>query len=254
MRDHLTLEQLSDFVDDQAADEARAHVGNCDLCGSALARMRAARRFVGEEVALPAGVLDTAVAAGVSALGPTNVAPLTARRRPNPLPWIAGVAAVLAGVLGLAALVNGGAGRDADTFATGSADDETAAVAEDASEPGGGAGGAASGGESADGLSAQRTPSAASDGRTGAAPPPARSFTTQEEVVDYLQQSAEAMSTTATACSAEATTLLEAPIERLRSEDVTWQDGAAALWVDPTRRRAVVMRPGGCSLLADLRY
>lgn len=255
MQAHLSLEELSDLVDDQAGDDARAHVDGCESCSNAVARLRAAQAFVAEEVNLPPGVVDAAVAAGVAAMGPSNVVSLSDRRR-NPLPWIAGVAAVLVGVLGLAALVNGGAGRDgADTFATGSADDDSAAVAEDAVREEGatGSGGAASGGGGAEGLSRQDA-GADEGGIAAPAPAPQRSFSTEEEVFDYLQRSADAMSTTATACSAEATAVLGAPLEALRSEDVIWQDGPAALWVDPARRRAILMRPGGCSPLADLRY
>ena len=252
VQEHLTLEQLSDLVDDEATDDARSHVTTCDRCSAAVGRMRDARSVVIEEVALPAGAIDAAVAAGVAALtaSPSNVQPLAQRRRPTPLPWLAAVAAVLVGLLGVGALVlaNGDGDRqDADTFATGA--DATAEQSLEDAGDGATAGGASGGVSAADGAA----PETGGELRT-AAPAPRRAFDTEEQVVDYLRESGDTLSTTATACSAEAMAALAAPLEQLRSEDVLWQAGSGALWVDPVARRAVLMRPGGCSLLADLRY
>ena len=255
MQEHLTLEQLSDLLDEGATDAAQMHVSTCDRCSDAVARMRDARSVLAEEVALPPGVVDTAVAAGVAALGAarSNVQPLAPRRRPGPLPWLAGVAAVLVGLLGVGALLNGADDRqEADTFATG--DDATVEQSlEDASggaATAGGAGGSAARGE---GFAPDADGGGDSDLRAGAAPPQ-RAFDTEEQVITYLQESGDTLSTTATACSAEATAILEVPLEQLRSEDILWQGGSGSLWVDPAARRTVLMRPGGCSLLADLRY
>ena len=253
MQEHLTLEQLSDLLDGEATDDARAHTSTCDRCSAAATRMRDARSVISEEVALSPGVLDAAVAAGVAALTATtsNIQPLAARRLPTPLPWLAAVAAVLVGLLGIGALVlaNDGAERqDADTFATGA--DATAEQSLD--DAGGGATAAGGDGGSA-AMEGAPAPDAGGELRAHS-PAPQRAFDTEEQVITYLQESGDSLSTTATACSAEATAMLEAPLERLRSEDVLWQAGSGALWVDPAARRAVLMRPGGCSLLADLRY
>ena len=261
VEDHLTLEQLSALLDGEAGDDARAHRDSCDRCAAALTRMVEAREVLRQEPTLPPQLVDAAIAAGVGALPRSNVAPLAPRWRTNPLPWLAGAAAALVAVLGLASLVNGGVGdRDADTVANGVAEsaDEFGASSGGSATAGGGSGGATADAESQQDLSAGDGDSVggAGGGSTGrsAAPPPARAFDSEDALVAYLRESADKMTTTATSCSTEASAALGAPVEALRSEDVSWQDGTATLWVDPNARRAVLMRPGGCSLLADLRY
>ena len=252
VEDHLTLEQLSALLDEESPDDARAHAETCQRCSALRERLRAAREVIRDDVALPAEAIERAVAAGVGAMGSSNVVSLTERRRRNPLPWLAGVAAALVGVLGLAALVNGGDDRqDADTFAVESAEPD-AALDDGVQDDGGTTARATADGE--EDLFAGQSGGSTGGAGGASAPAPLRAFDSEEQVVDYLRESAVAMSTTATSCQSEATASLGVPLERLRSEDVTWQDGSGSLWVDPAERRAVLMRPGGCSLLADLRY
>lgn len=256
---HLTIDQLSDLLDGEATADVRGHIESCERCSAHVARLEEARDVVRDAPSMPPHLLDRAVAAGVAALSPSNVTPIADRRRSGPLPWIAGVAAALVGILGLAALVNSDSDRDdADTFATSAeekSDVQEDSVSAPAADAEGGGAAAAGGGTSGGGAGSSGDLGEQSQafGRSGA-PPPEQSFTTEDELIAYLKESAEALSTTATSCSTEAAAALGVPIEQLRSEDVSWQDSLASLWVDPSQRRAVVMRPGGCSLVADLRY
>ena len=252
MENHLELEQLSDLLDGEAAPDLRAHAESCAECGRRLDRLQEARAVVATEVTLPAAAIDAAVAAGVAALSPTNVSSLTRRRR-NPLPWLAGAAAALVAVLGLAAVINRDTNRN-DTLAGGAAELE---AANDSGASG--TGGSTAGEDGGDSIESLADDDAAGGGRSQAAadaPTAAarNAFDSEEQVIAYLRESADAMATTATSCSAEASTALGVPLEQLRSEDVSWQEGSAALWVDPAQRRALLMRPAECSILADLRY
>lgn len=253
VEDHPTLEQLSDLLD-EGAPEARAHVDGCSRCAGLLRRLEATREVLRQEVALPPHLVDAAVAAGVAAGTPTTeITSLSRARRPKPFLLVAGIAAALVAVLGLASLVNSfGGGRAADSIAGGA--DDSAVESEDA---GTGGGLATADAEASTRASEPGAPGgAAGSGNAGEAAPlmERRGLSGPDEVVAYLRSSADAMAATATSCSTEAADALAAPLERLRSEDITYQDGPANLWVDPAQRRALVMRPGGCSLAADLQY
>lgn len=250
--EHPTLEQLSGLLDGEA-QEARDHIEECARCGELLARLEATREVLRKEVAMPPHLVDAAVAAGVAAATAAKVTSLSRaprRHRPKPLYLVAGIAAALVAVLGLGSLISGfDRGRVADSLAGGG--DDSAVESEDL--------GAGGGVATADADAANRAtePPEAEDGSgAGAAAPllARRTFAGEDEVVAYLRSSADAMAATATSCSTEAAAALGAPLEQLRSEDITYQDGPANLWVDPAQRRALVTRPGGCSLLADLRY
>ena len=277
---HPELDALSAALDGQD-DAAATHAATCATCGAEMDRLRTVQQLVASDPRpLPDDVIDGLVSAAVRS---STITPFSSARRRGPLRppvgWMAAAAAAIAIVVGLPALLGGLGGLgSADNDMLAKTGDEAAESADslDADsglDAGGGGGGEGAGVATADGSTAASgatSASALSYGDLGDHSDPAAlaaaiaSTTPGTSRQAAAEESAPPAAPGPPACESPTRAIGAGRLARLvYAGSVRWRGERAEVLafelapregVRSGERQLYVLRPQGCSVLAEQRF